>query len=338
MDDKRRRNYQTGTMMKEEYDARILTRDEYSLWDDLIMDSPQGTIFHSSGWIKRCAELISKKEILYGFFRKDQLVAGCSIFSDKKYGLVSTAVSTAPMTPYGGFVFSPFESSKVRENELFMNTAISMINGNLKKTFDYIDIINSPGIADIRAFILDGWEPSVHYSYYFDLTGNIEEKISKNVRRTIRKACESHVSVQREQDPLLYFDLITKTYGKQGLPPPASKTFFLTMVEFILSENLGEMWVSRLPSGEPAAAEIIVWDNKQTHRWSAASDMEFNKTGATSLVLFEIFRDLQKRGYSSINLMAGNRPNLAKFISSFNPRLVPYYGLKKARWHFPFIK
>ena len=51
----------------------------------------------------------------------------------------------------------------------------------------------------------------------------------------------------------------------------------------------------------------------------------------TSHLFVEIFLDFQKRGYHQINLMAANTPHLARFYSSFNPRLVPYYEVKKIR-------
>ena len=86
---------------------------------------------------------------------------------------------------------------------------------------------------------------------------------------------------------------------------------------------------SRDANREAAAAEVITWDNHMAHRWSAASNFDYKDTGATSLLLFEIFLDLQEKGFDRINLMAGNTPHLSMFISSFNPELVPYYSVEK---------
>lgn len=41
--------------------------------------------------------------------------------------------------------------------------------------------------------------------------------------------------------------------------------------------------------------------------------------------------DLKSRDFKEINLMAANTPHLTKFISSFNPVLVPYYKVEKSR-------
>ena len=61
------KRFANGLTMGSEYEVRILSRDEYQLWDELVIKSPQGTIFHLSKWIIKCAELISKNEIIYGF-------------------------------------------------------------------------------------------------------------------------------------------------------------------------------------------------------------------------------------------------------------------------------
>ena len=42
-------------------------------------------------------------------------------------------------------------------------------------------------------------------------------------------------------------------------------------------------------------------------------------------------RHVQEKGFQKFNMMAANTPNLAKFISGFNPELVPYYSVQKIR-------
>lgn len=43
------------------------------------------------------------------------------------------------------------------------------------------------------------------------------------------------------------------------------------------------------------------------------------------------------KDYWKINLMAGNTPHLTKFISSFNPNLLPYYSVENFHWIIPDI-
>lgn len=309
---------------------RTLANEDLELWDRLVSGSRGGTVFHMSPWIRTCSELLAATPIVYGCFQGDDLVAGCSLYTRSSFGIFKTAVSTAVMSPYGGYVFAAPESTKVREVELVTNAILAEMNGSITGRYDYVRLVNPPEFVDIRPFIRDGWNARVEYAYHLDLGGQIEERISRNVRRTVRRAEKLGISVGREHDGTLFEDLTRRTYDRQGLPSPVPPGFLSRMIDMIVANGLGEMWVARTPEGEPAAAEIIVWDAWRAHRWAAALDPEFKTTGATSLTLVDIFRDLQARGVPEINLMGANT-HLTDFVSSFNPRLVPYFALDKAR-------
>jgi hypothetical protein len=68
-----------------------------------------------------------------------------------------------------------------------------------------------------------------------------------------------------------------------------------------------------------------------SYRWQAASHTDYKDTDAPTLLLFEVMNHVQEKGFKKFNMMAANTPNLAKYISSFNPELVPYYSVQKIR-------
>lgn len=309
---------------------RTLANEDLELWDRLVAESRGGTVFHTSPWIRTCSDLLSAKAIVYGCFRGDTLLAGCSLYTHTSYGIFKTAVSTAVMSPYGGYVFAAPDSTKVREIELVTNAILAEMNRSITRSYDYVKLVNPPGFMDIRPFLRDGWNARVEYAYHLDLGDQIEERISRNVRRSVRRAEKLGISIGREHDGALFEDLTRRTYERQGLPSPVPPGFLSRMIDMIVANGLGEMWVARTQEGEPAAAEIVVWDTWRAHRWAAALDPEFKTTGATSLTLVGIFKDLQARGVPEINLMGANT-HLTDFVSSFNPRLVPYFAVDKAR-------
>jgi hypothetical protein len=309
---------------------RTLANEDLEPWDRLVAASRGGTVFHTSPWIRTCSDLLSTRAIVYGCFREDELLAGCSLYTHSSYGIFKTAVSTAVMSPYGGYVFAAPESTKVREIELVTNAILAEMNRSITGSFDYVRLVNPPEFVDIRPFIRDGWNARVEYAYHLDLTSPIEERISRNVRRSVRKAEKLGISIGPDHDGSLFEVLTRRTYERQGLPSPVPPGFLPRMIDMIVANGLGEMWVARTPEGVPAAAEIVVWDTWRAHRWAAALDPEFKATGATSLLLVGISKHLQARGVPEINLMGANT-HLTDFISSFNPRLVPYYAVDKAR-------
>lgn len=108
------------------------------------------------------------------------------------------------------------------------------------------------------------------------------------------------------------------------------------LMELAVKKNLGEMWIAKMPNGEVASGEFVLWDSKMAHRWSAASNSQYSDSGATSLLLYNLFLEMQNKGYSKMNMMAANTPQLTKFISAFNPELIPQYVVKKI--NIPLLK
>ena len=189
----------------------------------------------------------------------------------------------------------------------------------------------SPQVIDIRPYTWRGWDESVRYCYIFPLSGNIIEHLSKKVKWSINKAKRSGIVAKQKWDKDIYWRLILNTYRKQGAQPPFSQKLLYSLMDTIQENQWGEMWIAETSSGDIAAAEIIIWDHQIAYRWSAASHDHYKDTGATSFLLCEIMIHLQGKCYKKFNMMAANTPHLTKFISSFNPELVPYYSVQKSR-------
>lgn len=319
--------YAIGGTRMSDIEVRELEQAEYKLWDDLVENSPTGTIFHTSGWLVICRDVLKKDLKIFGCFQKDELIGGCSLLITKVAGIFKVATSTCEMTPYGGVVLKDPPGTNVRKqvekSHKIMNCLIEFLR---KQKFDSINIRFSPDFFDIRPFIWNGWNCKILYTYYFNLEGDISEKISKDVRWVIKKGIENKLIIDSSNDVSLFYDLFEMTFQRQNLKPPVTKVFFEQTMERLCSKQNGEMWIAKMPGGEVAAAEIFIFDNKRAYRWAAASDTNLKNTGATTTLLYEKFQDLKGK-FKEIDLMAANTPQLTKFISSFNPELVPYYSI-----------
>lgn len=312
--------------------------DELEKWDELVKNSTHGTIFHRSDWLTTCSSLMNKELKLYGCFDHDKLIGGCSLYV-RRLKFFKIASSEADFNPYGGIVLAESPSSKIREQEQTYNHFInSLLNKIDKEHFDHIQIVNSPEFIDVRPFIWDRWNFRILYTYYLDLNADIEKSISKNARRDIKKAIKNNIVSKKLNDPHIFYELFSMTFRRQGLKPLVAQDFFEKIINLLEEKQLGEMWVAETPSGEAISAEIVVWDDKKAYRWAAASHSDFRDSGASSLLLYEIFKDIKNKGFKEINLMAANTPRIAKFISQFNPLLIPYYQIEKTNLMFKCFK
>ncbi|MDV2481665.1 GNAT family N-acetyltransferase [Methanoculleus sp. Wushi-C6] len=320
-------------------EVRVLDIDEYPAWDALVATSPQGTVFHTSGWLVRTAGSLNQALAILGCYEDDTLIGGCPLLLSNPYKMLRMAMSAALLAPYGGVVTAGTESTKQRERELHTDRVVAAIRDHIiGERFDHVNLVNSPGLGDIRGFTRNGWEAKVYYTYVLPVNSGVFERISKNARRSIRKAEKLGIVAAEHFDPEGYWTLTENTFSKQNSQPPFSRQHLMSLLEIVREKDLGEMWVARTPSDEIAAAEIIVRDEKAVHRWSAASAEEHLNTGAASLLLGEIAASCADRNCSSLNLMAGNRAHLSTFIASFNPDLVPYYGVERCGIRFRLLR
>ena len=302
--------------------VRALDKNEYELWDKIVTESQHGTIFHESWWLSACSQLLNKEFKIFGYFENEELLGGFSVFLSK-YLSLKIASSTVPTVPYGGLVIAPSHHGNVKEEEeKYFRIAEALIKSN---DFDNIQLTNAPGLVDLRPFTWNSWDTGVRYTYYLNPSDDLK-KPNRNVRRMINKAVESGIIEKKLQTPdSNHYALFKETYSRKNLGAPVEEPFFDAMIRLLLSKNRGELWVAENPGGECAASDIIIYDSKRAYRWLAASHTEFRKSGAVSLLLSEILRELGKKGVREINLMTANNPTLSRFTSNFNPILVPYY-------------
>ena len=166
-----------------------LKPEEYLLWDKLVELSPMGTIFHTSQWIATAGSESKVKTEFFGAFSSGQLVGGCAIYSHKIAGLFTSAITTLPLTPYGGVIMQPLESSKIREREKYEWSIInSLLSGIQSRQPHILSLTMSPQVTDIRPYTWQGWNESVKYCYILPLSGNITDRVSKKVRWSVNKA------------------------------------------------------------------------------------------------------------------------------------------------------
>lgn len=311
-------------------EVKVLNKHEFEQWDQFIRRSGQGTVFHLSGWMTTTAKILHADYAIIGVFHNADLIGGCTFFIQDIFHVYKRGRTNVPLTPYGGLVFSLPKSKNVRSSETREHEIISLILEKIQ-TFNLfsIHLIHCPAIKDIRPFTWQGWREQVYYAYILSLEGDIFLHVSHSVRKTIRKAQKNGITVAKEYNPDLYWELIKSTFEKQNIEPPFEKDHLFALMELLFQNDLGEMWIARTPSGEAASAVFNAHDQLTAHGWQGANNPRFKDTGATSLLLLEVFIDLQKRGFRCFNLMAANTPHLAKFYSGFNPRLVPYFGVEK---------
>jgi hypothetical protein len=315
-----------------EIEVRILIDSEYSLWDQLVDRSAQGTIFHSSKWITTVAKNLHIDHVIIGVFKGSYLIGGCFFYIKKIFNIFKIGYSDVPVTPFGGIITFIPNSNKVRVSEEREHQIIFIILEKLQTLkFSNISLMNNQFLSDIRPFKQQEWNERVNYTYVVSLEKDILSNLSNKVRTNVRKAQKNGFTVEKKYSPDLFWELSKLMYAKQSINIPFQKGYLFSLMEMVHHTNSGDMWIAKTQSGEPISALFILYDPHMAQAWVAANDPKFQNTGVISLIFFEAFTDLQKNGFEMINMMGANIPRLAKFYSSFNPKLMPYYRVEKSQ-------
>jgi len=310
----------------DEIEVRELLPSEYKEWDLLVETAKPGTLFHTSGWLEICRDVLSRELKIYGCFRKEELVGGCPIFIKNLKGIMKVASSTCNMTDYCGPLIkegaSPKASKKVQETHEVFNALREFL---CKQGFESIHLTFSPGIGDIRPFTWNGWDSSVRYTHYLNLKEDVDGNLSRKIRRELKSAEEAGLKTRISNDPETYFRLLSMVYEKQNLELPVPKEFFERVFKLIQEKDVGYMFVTETPEGEAIASHLNLYGKGCTVTWSSALNPAFGRTGANSMLYYNEFLDLKSRNFDHMNVMAANIARFADFIMGFSPEVVPYY-------------
>jgi hypothetical protein len=232
-------------------EARILTEDEYDQWDRLLERSECGTIFHSSGWCTLCAKYQESDFIIIGVFSDRELIGGCCFYIKKKWSVLKIGYTNLHFTPWGGFVVPGKNCSNIRGSEAKDREIISLILEKIRTLNLFrIKIVNSPGFIDIRALKWNGWIESVSYTYITPLDKDILSNLTSNARSNIRKAERYEIRIKKEYNPEIFWKLTELTYGKQDMQIPFKKEHLFDLMEMLLRNNRGTMFIQGCQPGK----------------------------------------------------------------------------------------
>jgi len=311
-----------------EIEVRELAPSEYKEWDLLVEKAQPGTLFHTSAWLEICRDVLSRDLRIYGCFRNGELVGGCPLFVKNLKGILKVGSSTCIMTDYCGPLIKEGSSSKaskrIQETHEILEALREFLCG---QGFDSIHLKFSPGLEDIRPFTWNGWNSKVHYTHYLDLNENINNNISRTIRKDLKAAAEAGFKTRMWNDPETYYGLLSKIYKKQNLEPPLPRKFFERVFNLIQEKDIGYMLVCETPDGEAVAAHLTLYGKKSTVTWSTARDPSFNQRGPNALLYYNEFLDLKSRNFEYMNVMSANVPRFTDFIMGFSPKLMPYYSV-----------
>jgi hypothetical protein len=313
-------------------EVRELEKEQYSEWDRLVLDSPQGTLFHNTKWLTLFDEVLGGQISLLGCYKKEELIGGCAVRIYRKgiFKVTSSSLYSRGIIPYDGVIIKYIpENIKARKKEKYHNEIYeSLIDRFRSNGFSFVRLINSPEIVDIRTFKLKGWEDDVLYTYKLKLREIDLMEFSRDERKSIKKASKEGITVERSNDSLCFLRLYKSMLARKNVAVPSAELG--DVFSKIISQELGGLWIAKTSSNDIVAGEIILFDEKRAYRWMAASDELYWHTGGASLLFYNILQEIKDRTTEIDLIGATSYAGGNEFKMGFNPQLVPYYMVLKS--------
>ncbi|MFC1524386.1 lipid II:glycine glycyltransferase FemX [Thermodesulfobacteriota bacterium] len=301
-------------------------------WDDFVYHHPDGTLFHTTKWLKCCVNNQSADMFRLGFLANDKLIGICPIFI-KWFGLIKVVAS--PMVVED----TPFMGPLVKQEECFADFLEAIEKWIRNKHVNFSRIILSDR-TKATLYTKSGYFEMIRHTHVLDLSQGKEEvwkNMKSNARNHIRKAEKNDVQYHFSEDPHhleKYYQLAKILYMSQGKVIPNSKTFYNEICFGQLSTNSKLLIAEH--DNKIIAAAILVYFKDQLYYLDAVSDKQFLKFRAPSGMQWFIIQWAIDNGFKYYDFVGSDMPWIAKFKAGFGGELHEYSLFEKAspQWIF----
>ena len=213
---------------------RTLQHSDHQAWDDYVLNHPQGTFFHLTGW-KRVIEKSFGHRSFYLIAERDssqalqdrpkvsKTITGILPLFSIKSLLFGKSLVSVPFATYGGIL----ASDQNTENALLEKAKEITERHNL----DYLEIRNeNGGLADLPT-------KDLYYSFKKELFGSEDQNlkaIPRKSRRMVRVGISENLDAVHGGKALLdeFYDLFAFNYRSYGTPVFSKKYLFNLLNEF----------------------------------------------------------------------------------------------------------
>lgn len=324
-----------GTSNKIE--TRYLQEEEYPLWDAFVDQSPEGTIFQKSNWLRPLAKFQHLNFSIAACFKGGKMIGGLAFTWIKKFGLFPV-IQIPLKTPFFGPVFISSNTKYRSKIESQLHTAMNALNDFIFSRYQHFIAAFPPALTDIRPYSWNGFETGIRYTYVGKLNSNIQlqESFDSDIRRRIKKAQElDHEVIMESSDTYINhaWELEQQSFKRQHFSQSGfTKQEFLSFIKTLSGEG-SSMVFTMIHEGAPIASVVTVHEKTRgiAYYWQAGASKEYLSTGLNQLLIQRIIEHYVSEGYKKFDLMGADTDTIARYKSTFNFPLVPMYSVSKTR-------
>jgi hypothetical protein len=188
----------------------------------------------------------------------------------------------------------------------------------------------SPTMLNALPFLWAGYRIEVRYTYRLDGLGATDalwDDLRGNVRREIRKA-RKRLEVVEDRGVDRFYDVLAKTYARQGLPAPRTLAELERLAEACRRQRAGTILLAQDDAGKVHAGAWTVWDRHAAYYLLAGADPALRTSGASSLLVWESIA--RTREHTDVLDFHGSMLQpIERFFRAFGARQTPYLSVTR---------
>lgn len=311
-----------------------------SQWDQFVTDSPQGTIFSESVYLKNLARDCEAHFVMKG----DQIKAGVLLIKSNDGGY-----ERHDDVIYSGLMFAKVDPKWEQSRSQMLSNQFQItefVVEELTKKTKRIGMSLSPGIGDIRPFLWHNYhDPDAKNKFRHDLrytsilrVDHILEKdeeetlefkgLGSSRKQEIRYARRDNVRAEATTDLNGFVDLYAMAMGeKLGDKLNSRLESINSIVSGLLRSGRAEIFAVKNAAGKLVSAACFCRDSKRAYYLYGANHPENLDRYSGTIVIWDALLHLRKTGVKEIDLEGVNSPQRGWFKLSFGGELVPYHML-----------
>jgi hypothetical protein len=304
--------------------AYLLDDHEYSEWGKLVATSPDGSIYATAEYLDTLCATAGGRFRILGVRRGDDLVGGLPLYeTDTPLGRV---VSPRLLLYYLGPVLKRYESKYPSQQTARSLQALGAMADVLPGLgYSKLTLKGRHTITDLRPFLQKDWSCWPSYSYVVDLSDlSIQwTRVEQNLRRLVDRCSQAKLTVTNDEDFDAFLKLHALTMSHHGAEHYLPDTEFRRWFRSLHSRGLVNLFLARLPEGQPIAGQIVLLgEHPVSHTVCAGTDPSHRSLGASAFLRWRVFESLASRGKAANDLTDAALNPVTHFKSQLGGELV----------------
>jgi hypothetical protein len=236
-----------------------------------------------------------------------------------------------PFTQTMGVWFNPkFEDENYSKNLLRKQKICEQLIQHLPKHTYFIQNFHYL-FTDWLPFYWSGYTQTTRYTYIIPDIGDedrVWNNFSKEMKRKIENARTKHkLTVKRGVSPEDFLHINKQIFKKQGINNIDYDTL-KKLIERSRVEDRGDVWGAFDEEGQLHAAQFIVWQKDFAYCIAGGSSLDFRKSGAHSLLIWEVIR-FASTVSNAFNFAGSMIKGVEYFNRGFGAIQKPYFTISK---------